>query len=396
MKKMSFRMRTTLLTAVCLAIACFAMYASLLWLADAQIVQVVEFGPVNADISKSETTVNDSQFTDGIAIGEELPMDGNSVEELYGLLAQSGLQKFKVLGILVMLLVILSGSGLAWIVSGISIAPVKQLSDKLEAIDARQMNLDVSEFCAGDELNKLADSFSRMMERIQTAFMREKRFSMAAAHELKTPLAAMQSSLDILELSDEPSVEEYREAIADIDSQVNRLTALVTDLLLLARAGKMEVTDQTDVSDAVENIIEEISACYPDKQIEKNITPVTIETNRVLFERAVYNLLENAAKYSPAKSKIKISLFRDKNQCILKIADGGFGISEEAAAHIFEPFYREELSRNRSIAGAGLGLSFVKEFAETCGGQITFAPVQPCGTEFTLILPLKQNASKLS
>lgn len=387
MKKLSFRVRTTLLTAGCLAVACLVMYIALLWLADVKIVQTVEMG-----LTSEESGAFFSQPNDEVVIGEELPEDNTTDMELYGLIAKSGLQKFQWLGAIILLLITGAGSILAWFVSGIFIAPVKKLSQKIENVDSRQLKLDVSEFSAGDELNKLADSFLQMMERIRIAFEREKRFSMAAAHELKTPLAVMQSSIDILELSEEPTADEYREAISDIETQVSRLTTLVTDLLSFSKVGKPEFIQKVEAEPLVENLLEELSLRYPEHIISKQLTTVSLYTNQALLERALYNLLDNAAKYSPQGSTIAVQLFQEGNSCVFKVADEGYGISPEAVAHIFEAFYREDPSRCRGIAGAGLGLSFVKEFADAYGGSISCTSAVHVGTEFTLILP--QNPEK--
>ena len=124
----------------------------------------------------------------------------------------------------------------------------------------------------------------------------------------------------------------------------------------------------------------------------KQLTTVSLYTNQALLERALYNLLDNAAKYSPQGSTIAVQLLQEGNSCVFKVADEGCGISPEAVAHIFEPFYREDPSRYRGIAGAGLGLSFVKEFADAYGGSISCTSAVHVGTEFTLILP--QNPEK--
>lgn len=398
MKKLSFRARATLLTAACLAVTCVFMYLSLLWLADAQIVQAVEVGPIDAvDIyteigeaflKPSEKDKSNLNSSDEIAVGEDVQKADAEAKELFGSLAQSGLRKFQWMGIVIMILITGLGSIIAWFVSGVSTAPVKQLSQKLESVDARKMNLDVSEFSAGDELSKLANSFSKMMERIRSPFEREKRFSAAAAHELKTPLAVMRSSIDVLELSEEPTVEEYREAMKDIETQVDRLTALITDLLSFTKVGKPEFIHRIEVDHLVDELLEELSVRYQKIKINKQLMPVQLNANQSLLERSIYNLLDNAAKYSPSNSTVSVKLFQEGNFCVFKVTDEGCGISPESAEHIFEPFYREDPSRNRSIAGVGLGLSFVKEFADAYGGRISCEPVCPHGTVFTLSLPI--------
>lgn len=388
MKKISFQTRVTLITAICIAISGFVMYFSLLRLAEIKIVQPVEIKAVEA--GSTLPNQNDSSYvSEEFSIGEEI-----TGENTYASLAQTGFQKFQIVGALVVLLIIGGGSGLAWFVSGFAISPIKQLSQKVESVDANQMELDISEFSAGDELNKLADSFSQMMKRIQTAFEREKRFSRAAAHELKTPLAVMQSSIDILELSDKPSIEEYQEAIEDISFQVTRLTDLVTDLLAFTNTKKIESSNEIKVIPLIEQLLEEITSQYPNIIIKKDLSPVDIVINQNLLERAIYNLLENAAKYSPKDGTLLVTLFKEDDSFVLKISDEGCGISSESSEHIFEPFYREDSSRNRSIAGAGLGLAFVKEFTENYGGNIFFTSGSHGGTEFTLILPLDQRKCK--
>lgn len=140
----------------------------------------------------------------------------------------------------------------------------------------------------------------------------------------------------------------------------------------------------------LKNSVAKLKTSYPEMMIEEErIDRCMVTGNPAIVERVVFNLLDNAAKFSPKDGKVCVRLMTDNHNTVFCVKDEGAGISESEAAHIFEPFYREDQSRNRKITGAGLGLELVKEFADAYGGTIVFSNNTPCGSVFTLSISQK-------
>lgn len=387
MKRLSLRMRMTVITSLCLTIACIVMVLALFWLANIQVVQYIDL-EIPEDSMETIREIQES-FAYGEWVEGEFPLEG--AEEALSEAAEEGLRNFYFTGAVILLLVILSGSVMAWVVSGWSIAPVKKLSQEIDHIDEQKLATHIDEFTAGDELQKLAESFNNMLKRLDYAFAREKRFSAAAAHELKTPLTVMKASMDVLELSEAPSREEYQETIDCMKKQISRLNELILELLSFARCQDSGVQAEICLDEVLSRLMGELKSAYPEIALrEEQVEPCTFMGNPALVERVLFNLLDNAAKFSPGGGTVSVRLYHEGEKTVFCVKDQGPGISQEAAAHIFEPFYREDQSRNRKIAGAGLGLALVKEFTDACGGTIVYSPNHPCGSVFTLSIPQKK------
>lgn len=387
MKKLSLRMRMTVITSLCLSGACIVMALALFWLADTQVVQYIEMEITEG--SPETTGELEAHLTDKFSWVDELPSE--EAEQACDEILFRGLVEFYIVGFGILIIVVLWGSFMAWVVSGWSIAPVKKLSMQIDHIDEQKLSTQIEDFSSGDELEKLADSFNKMLKRLDNAFEREKRFSAAAAHELKTPLTVMKASIDVLELSDQPTQEEYQETIGCMKKQISRLTELVMELLTLARCQDAAAQSRICLDQVLKNLIAELKGSYPEIVVEEEkIEPCAMTGKPALVERVMFNLLDNAAKFSPKGGKVCVQLTAENENIVFCVKDEGLGISAEAAEHIFEPFYREDPSRNRKIGGAGLGLALVKEFTNVYGGTIAFSDNTPCGTVFTLSIPQKK------
>ena len=231
-----------------------------------------------------------------------------------------------------------------------------------------------------------------MLDRIQSAFQRQQRFTADAAHELRTPLSIMQTGLDVT-LSQPRTAEQYRSALVNVQEEVERLTHLTTHLLMLARTNShaLPMTYQRlNLSLLLNTVADSITAAAEKKDIRlERAIPAGVEINGdedQLIQVAI-NLLENAVKYTPENGCISVTLQRRGETVRFTIADNGVGIPADDLPHIFEPFYRADRSRSRSAGGVGLGLAIAQEIVRLHGGSITATSQPGQGTQLTVTLP---------
>lgn len=275
-----------------------------------------------------------------------------------------------------------------YVTTGISLRPVKRLKDEITSIDGKDLSVRIHMEHTGDELTELAQAFNQMLERVERAFERERSFSSGAAHELKTPLAVIQSNLDVLKLSENPTVEEYSDVINIVGRQTARMARLIQDLFTMCSLHGYALDDKIDVEQLVREVLDEKHADVVSKNlcVQFDTIPVRITGNEVMLKHAVSNLIDNAIKYNLKNGSIHVSISSQSENCVIEIADTGIGIGAEAQLHMYEPFYREDKSRSRKVGGAGLGLSIVKNIVEQHKGEVQFRSNTPSGAVFTLIL----------
>lgn len=247
-----------------------------------------------------------------------------------------------------------------------------------------------------DELGRLATVFNVTLDRLQGSFDALDRFVADASHELRTPLTTLRSVGEV-GLRRSRTVEEYREIIGSMLEEAQRLQLLIQRLLELASAeGGTPAVHRTPV-----RIDEYAAACvneiailaeYRRQQILIESVPCTAVTDAVLFRQALQNLLDNAIKYSPDNSVIRVAIREEIDVVEVSVTDEGPGISPENRAHLTERFFRPDRGRGRNSGGFGLGLSITKAYMRVIGGSLDCAPAQPRGSIFRLILPKRNGA----
>lgn len=207
------------------------------------------------------------------------------------------------------------------------------------------------------------------------------------AHELKTPLATIQAMIEVLNTQEHKSIEEYQYTMTQIHKHMQRMQDII-ELILNAKASFNE-DDEIDVEEILSDVIQDVHAKADAKKIPILITntmhsDLRIKGYPILFYRALYNLLENAIKYSTDRSKIEIDIKQD--QCLsIQIKDQGIGIDPNELTNIFKPFYR---CANEGIEGSGLGLYLVKMVVEMHNGSIDISSTPKQGTRIQLCFPL--------
>lgn len=272
-------------------------------------------------------------------------------------------QSFSMSSALYMLLITAGSMVAAYYLAGRAMRPISKLNNEIEIIDSNGLSKRVNVPQTKDEIENLSLSFNKLLGRLEQEFERERQFSANVAHELKTPLATIITSAQVLKLSDQITLEEYRENLDITLQSARRLSDVVEGLLMLYRSERENSFDTVNISQMFYEIQKEIEPLYFDKHIilKYDLNIDTLVGNRLLLYRAFFNLIENAYKYTEKNGTITITSYCEEAESIICISDTGIGISANDIEHIFEPFYRADKSRSRKISGAGLGLAITKE-----------------------------------
>lgn len=249
--------------------------------------------------------------------------------------------------------------------------PLRQLSTSIGALDEGKLSVRLEEDGIR-EVAELSHSLNQMIGRLDEAFERQKRFTANAAHELKTPLASIQVNLDSLRQDEEYTAEEAAEVLEVTQRNIRRLNQLAENLLQLNSAQVIEQRQRCSVHDCLCTIIEELDPRIQQKQLTVGLAEIypCLDTDPTLLLRCLYNCVENAVKYTPEHSAIRIDLNKTEKQLQIVIANPSEPISESQCSQLFQPFYRLDASRSRKLGGSGLGLAITQEIVTRLGGTI--------------------------
>ncbi len=298
-------------------------------------------------------------------------------------------QDFNIVLLVVMITIIAAGGFATWLALGRALRPVKSLSEEIGGISENDLSVRITDFRAGDEINRLADSFNHMLERLDKAFAGQKGFASAAAHELKTPLSAIKANIEVLELEKQPDAEEYAQTISVVKKQTGRMIALVDELLELA-ADKEQAAEELLLAPVLKEAAEALA--HEAAEYRTNISIEAEEgcrgvANRELLLRAVENIISNAIKYGSRGGSVAVCAKQTESEAYITVADNGPGVPKEYRESIFEPFFRVDASRSRKAGGAGLGLAIAKDALTRQGGSIEYIENKEGGSIFKITLP---------
>jgi len=283
----------------------------------------------------------------------------------------------------------LGSSLFTWFLTGRALAPLREFSDRMETIQAQNLSEPLEEPATQDEVARLTRSFNGMLERLDRAFTAQRQFSANAAHELRTPLAVMQTSLEVLQKREQPSMEEYADAVQMAAEQTGRLSHLVGTLLEMTELQTVQCTDHIALSALIEEVICDLAQIAGERQVTLIQMPGEAEVtgSDPLLYRAVYNLVENAIKYNRPGGSVTVGVRTENDTAIVSVMDTGIGIDRGSWESVFEPFVRVDKSRSRAMGGVGLGLALVRDIAVQHGGSVRIAHSSDKGTEMLLTLP---------
>ena len=292
------------------------------------------------------------------------------------------------------LVLLLSGAG-GYFLAKRALHPIDRMTQTAQIISVNDLNQRIKYQGPVDAVGRLAQTFDTMLDRLQTAFERQRRFTGDAAHELRTPLAALKGRIGVT-LSQPRQPEMYVETLQEMEGQVDRLVRLSNDLLFIARLEQGQMArrlEWIDVADFLAAVVDQIRPLAAAKSITLTETipgGLRLRGDMDLLIRLFLNLLDNAVKYTPENGRVAIRAVQHKAALQVIITDSGPGIAAEHLPHLFERFYRVENARSRidpNGGGAGLGLAIAYEIARAHGGTLQVASYPDQGTAFTAEFP---------
>ena len=300
---------------------------------------------------------------------------------------------------------LLAGIGGAWLTDR-ALRPVRQITFAAERIGADDLSRRLPAQ-GDDEFARLAGTFNGMLSRLESDFAQrealvrqlqeliaqQQRFTGDASHELRTPLTIIKANASLL-LPANPTAEEWREGMEEINSAADSMTRLVQDLLLLTRADGGQMGRNPEIL-PMEKVLEKavFRVRRPDAaEIRLEITdaPMPVRGDSEDFTRLFCNLIENAQRHTPADGTIRVKAGRYGAEIRAQVMDNGAGISPEHLPHLCERFYRVDSARSRPDGGTGLGLAICKSIAESSGGALSIVSALGKGTTVTVTLPAEK------
>lgn len=279
-----------------------------------------------------------------------------------------------------------------------SLAPVVTMGEQAARIGASNLNERIPVPQNNEELGRLARIFNDLLMRLDESFAQQKRFMADASHELRTPVAVIRGESEVTLSQPTRAEQEYRESLAIVNDEGQRLTRMVDDLFTLARADAGEyplVLTDFYLDDSVNECVRSVRSLAAQKDQELIYQPsakeIAFRGDEPLVRRMLLNLLHNAIKYTEKNGRVCVGV-KDKGTCAeITIADTGGGIPREAHSHVFDRFFRVDKARSRDESlngsGAGLGLSIAQWAAELHGGEIVLDHSDGSGSTFIISLP---------
>ena len=301
--------------------------------------------------------------------------------------------------LIVPFVLILGAFGSYWLAAH-AFAPIDRLTRIARRIEAGDLHERVPVPRSKDEIQSLALTFNEMIERIDKAFVRQRRFVADASHELRTPVAAIRSMTDVVLAQSTPiESEEYVAVLRDVNAESERLGHLINGLLLLARSDENQVLFEHELV-RLDLLATDVAATIEPLATERDITleivarqPILVMGDEVRLIQVIMNLLDNAVTYSNSGARVKLEVKKEQNKAIMIVTDTGIGIAKDHLDHIFERFYRVDPARSRAAGSTGLGLSIVDWIVRAHDGSITVESEVGKGTTFTVALPIAAQTS---
>ncbi|HZX35914.1 MAG TPA: ATP-binding protein [Thermodesulfobacteriota bacterium] len=280
-----------------------------------------------------------------------------------------------------------------WFLAREALRPVTEITKAARRITVQNLNERISIKGPEDEIGRLAATLNGMIGRLERSFSQIKQFTEDASHELKTPLTIMKGEIEVT-LRSASSPEELKTTLVSLLEEIDRMGYIVNNLLMLARADvdKERAARQVVKFDfVVSGRFEQIKRMAAEKgirlELEEN-EPLQVLADPVALSQVVYNLVDNAIKYTRAGGSVIVRLEESGGFAVFSVTDTGVGIAGEDLPYVFDRFYRVDKARTREQGGAGLGLSICKDIVESFDGRIEATSVLGRGSTFIVRLPV--------
>ena len=286
---------------------------------------------------------------------------------------------------LVLLLIAAGGvvlaAGFGLVVARAALSPVRQLTETVEHVSETKDLSERIDVSGNDELSRLAVSFNSMLAALEESTRAQRQLVADASHELRTPLTSVRTNIEVLAGDRLLPPEERERLLSDVVEQLEEMTTLIAELIELARAEQQSVApEEVRLDLLVAEAVERARRNRPEVVYAVDLEPATVTGVPATIERAVGNLLDNAAKWSPAGAQVEVVLREGR----LMVRDHGPGIAEEDLPYVFDRFYRARAARG--MPGSGLGLAIVRQVAESHGGDVVAERAEGGGTRMVLTL----------
>ena len=376
MKRMSLQWRLTCITTLCIAIICGCLTMF-----------VYKNGVHYIDsLQDAVESQGDEKGNKSDEIYISIPDDKwDEFADKFSVQVYNNKADYKRNSLIITVLLALLGGVVTYFISGHALKSIREFSDKIEEVQAKNLSDSRIEENNVKELNQLGISYNKMLERLSEAFEIQRQFTANAAHELRTPLALMQVQLDLYNSASHPGNDaDTLQTIKMVTEQNDKLNRMVKTLLDMSELQTVGRNDKI-ILDA---IVEEVLADLEPLAVEKNIKLIgkcedaTMIGSDILIYRLVYNLVENAIKYNHPLGQVTVTAYQRNKHVYLSVEDTGSGIPKELRERVFEPFFRVDKSRSRELGGVGLGLAFVREIVRVHDGSICIKSGKTGGTIF--------------
>ena len=275
-----------------------------------------------------------------------------------------------------------------------SLAPIESMNEQTKLITANSLSSRLAVANSHDELGQLGTTINELLSRLELSFNEQQRFIADASHELRTPLAVLRGETEVA-LNKARSPEEYKDSLALIQDEAERLSRIVEDLFTLAR---QPLQAPSLIKESV-SLTQTVKDCGRAAEVLASRKHVRLKTETAggdlildgddeLLKQMILNLLDNAVKYTDAGGEVLLSLVRSNGNARITVADNGVGITPADQDHVFDRFYRVDKARSRALGGAGLGLSIAQWIVDAHAGKIEVESEIGKGSKFTVVLPL--------
>jgi signal transduction histidine kinase len=301
----------------------------------------------------------------------------------------TGLTAIRIASVVGLGVVVVAAAGLGWLLAGRTLAPVRSITEAAQRASELRLGQRLALPGPEDELKQLADTFNLMLERLDAAFTSQKRFVANAAHELRTPLTAMRTAIDVTLSKPERTPRQLEKMAEQVRDSIDGAEATIEALLTLATSELGTTASETlDLATAAEDALDSASARIDQQNItvDAALDPAPTRGDRVLLERMIANLVENAARHNRFGGWIKIRTYKQDGSAVFEVANTGPEVSAEQLPRLFEPFARAN-ERLDFHDGVGLGLSIAEAIARAHAAVISARPRPEGGLQLSITLP---------
>lgn len=379
MKQLSLQWRITIMTALLTCMAC-ALTNCLVGYTGMHYMDAIGSG-VSALSTADEDTPQAFDPTN-VALDDEVAVVVNNAQESFGTTAWC-----------ITAGVTLLGGVLAYFVSGHALKPLRAFAAQVERVQPNNLREIKLNEDAPAELQRCSASFNDMIARLDEGFSAQQQFTGNAAHELRTPLALMQAQIELFASEHPASQPDTAELLGLLQEQTERMSRVTKVLLEMSELRSVPCEDAVELGPLSEEVLTDLAPLAEHKDIALNCSgDALIIGSDTLLYRLVFNLVENAIRYSRPGSTVNVSISDNDSHVFLRVEDQGPGIPKQYRESIFQPFFRLDKSRSRAYGGAGLGLALVWEIATLHGGTAEVESSSENGTVMLVALPKRTTA----